>query len=262
MMADDDAALADQFKTFMTDVWARIAQDKHDENDYADLLKRADDMVAKHIDTKTDQVANIAFMEAELYIEVTTNSDKYDKAIAIIDRLKKDFPETRQGKNADKIVASFKENQAAEKIQSSLVAGASFPDFNETDFDGKPVSVAAHKGHLVLIDFWATWCPPCRGEFPNVKKTYETYHDKGFDIIGISLDEDKDKLAGYIKDNGITWPQYFDGKGWQNKLAVKYGIRSIPATILLDGDGKVLGKDLRGEDLKDAVAKAVAKGGA
>jgi thiol-disulfide isomerase/thioredoxin len=123
--------------------------------------------------------------------------------------------------------------------------------------------VAAHKGKVVLIDFWATWCGPCRAEFPNVKKTYQDYHDKGFDIVGISLDQDKGKLADYMKENGVTWQQYFDGKGWENKLAAKYGIRSIPATILVDADGKILGRDLRGDELPAAIAKAIAgKGGA
>jgi len=260
--AEEDAALTAQFQAFMTNVQARITQKERDESQYADLLKTADEMVAQHKAQKTDQVAHIVFMEAMLYVEVTTNSDRFEKAAALIDQLKKDFPDTKDGQNAEKTLANLKNGQEAEKIQSQLVAGAVFPDFNETDFDGKPVSVAAHKGHVVLVDFWATWCGPCRGEFPNVKKTYETYHPKGFDIIGVSLDKEKGKLADFIKDNGITWPQYFDGQYWQNKLAVRYGIRSIPATILIDSNGKIIGKDLRGEELQQAVAKALAGSGA
>jgi peroxiredoxin len=89
--------------------------------------------------------------------------------------------------------------------------------------------------------------------------TYNKYHDKGFEIIGISLDQDQAKLTNFTKSMNMTWPQIFDGQGWGNKLAVKYGIESIPATFLLDGEGKIIGRDLRGEELQAAVAKALAK---
>jgi hypothetical protein len=92
---------------------------------------------------------------------------------------------------------------------------------------------------------------------PNVLKTYEKHHDKGFEIIGISLDQDKQKLTSFTESKKMPWVQYFDGKGWQNKLASKYGIKSIPATYLLDGQGKIIAKDLRGEALEAAVAKAL-----
>jgi len=118
--------------------------------------------------------------------------------------------------------------------------------------------VEQQKG-LVLVDFWATWCGPCRAELPNVLKTYQKYHAKGFEIVGISLDDDQAKLTAFIKQQNMVWPQFFDGQGWQNKLAVKYGVESIPATFLLDGTGKIIGKDLRGEELDQAVGDALAK---
>jgi thiol-disulfide isomerase/thioredoxin len=107
------------------------------------------------------------------------------------------------------------------------------------------------------VDFWATWCGPCVAELPNVLETYQKYHDKGFDVVGISLDQDENKLKSFILQRKISWHQYFDGKGWENKLAVKYGISSIPATYLLDKDGKIVAKDVRGEELGKAVAKAL-----
>jgi len=150
---------------------------------------------------------------------------------------------------------------AGSRIASAenLAEGSKFPDFDVKDTAGKPLSIASLKGKVVLVDFWATWCPPCRAEVPNVVKTYEKYHPKGFEIIGVSLDQDQTRLTNFTKQQKMTWQQYFDGKGWGNKLATKYGVQSIPATFLLDGEGKIIAKDLRGEDLDQAVSKALAK---
>jgi thiol-disulfide isomerase/thioredoxin len=147
----------------------------------------------------------------------------------------------------------------ARKIQGTLVQGATFPDFDEKDLMDQPLSLSHFRGKVVLIDFWATWCVPCRAEVPNVVATFQKYHNQGFEIISVSLDKDQVKLTGFIKSMNMTWPQYFDGQGWQNKLVVKYGIEAIPATFLLDGEGKIIGKNLRGGALPQAVAKALAK---
>jgi alkyl hydroperoxide reductase subunit AhpC len=96
-------------------------------------------------------------------------------------------------------------------------------------------------------------------ELPNVLKTYTKHHSEGFEIIGVSLDDNQQKLESFLNGKGISWPQFFDGKGWNNKLAVKYGIQAIPATYLLDGNGVIIATDLRGKELEQAVAKALAK---
>jgi thiol-disulfide isomerase/thioredoxin len=232
---------------------ADIQAGKQTEADLTDDLKQFDVLLAEHKGEKTDAVADILFMKATLNSEVFQDNAKADKLIA---QLKAEFPDTH-------IVAALKQQEAAdaaaEKAQAGLVKGNKFPDFAEKDLDGKPLSIADYKGKVVLIDFWATWCGPCRAEIPNVVETYKKYHAQGFDIIGVSLDQDRQKLLSYTKDNGMTWPQYFDGQGWSNKLAVKYGIEAIPATYLLDGNGVIIGKDLRGDDLSQAVAKAVSK---
>jgi len=239
---------ATELKDLVTKVRAKLSQGKPTEKDLGDELKQFDTLLAEHKGEKTDDVARILLMKAMLYKQVL---DDTNKAAELMSQLERDFPDT-------KVVAGVKQQEAGEKIQAGLVAGSKFPDFSEKDVNGKPLSVANYKGKVVLIDFWATWCGPCVGELPNVLATYGKYHDKGFEIIGISLDQDKSKLISFIKDKNIAWQQFFDGQGWQNKLAAKYGVQSIPATYLLDGEGKIIAKGLRGEALDEGVSKALA----
>lgn len=125
---------------------------------------------------------------------------------------------------------------------------------NTTDTDGNAIKISDYNDKLVLIDFWATWCGPCIGELPNVKEAYSKYKSKGFDIIGISLDSDLEKLATFVEKKEMPWRQVSDGKQWSSKFARHYGINSIPATFLLK-NGKVVAKDLRGADLEKAIIK-------
>jgi thiol-disulfide isomerase/thioredoxin len=131
-------------------------------------------------------------------------------------------------------------------------ATSTTPDIKFTAIDGREVDLAKLKGKVVLVDFWATWCGPCVGEIPNVKKTYETYHDKGFEIVGISLDSDRAALETFVKEHGMSWPQYFDGKGWKNAISTRFGINAIPATWLIDKDGNVATTNAR-ENLAEKV---------
>jgi len=130
-------------------------------------------------------------------------------------------------------------------------------DLKFTAVDGTAIDLANMRGKVVLVDFWATWCPPCREEVPNVVATYKKLHDKGFEIVGISLDQDKDKLLAFTKDNGMTWPQYFDGQGWNNTISKSFGINSIPAMWLVDKKGMLVTTDGR-EDLAAQVEKLLA----
>ena len=240
-----------ELKALVTRVNDDIKAGKRTEAALADDLKQFDALLAEHQGEKTDAVARILFMKAMLYAEVMNNPTKADQ---LMKQLKNDFKGTAFITNLEQ---REQMQQQAEKTRTSLVAGAVFPDFSEKDVNGQPLSLAGYKGKVVLIDFWATWCGPCRGEIPNVVATYQKYHGQGFEVIGVSLDQDRQKLLDYTKQMNMSWPQFFDGQGWSNKLAAKYGIESIPATFLLDGQGRIIGVDLRGDALKAAVAKAL-----
>jgi peroxiredoxin len=242
-----------ELKDLVTKIKTDIQAGKRTEAALADDLKQFDVLLAEHKGEKTDAVAHILYMKATLYSEVIGNTEKANE---LLKQLKTEFQGTQFVADLEKQEAAA---AAAKKIQDGLVVGAKFPDFNVSDLNGKSLSVANYKGKVVLIDFWATWCGPCVAELPNVLDTYQKYHSQGFAIVGVSLDEDRQKLESFVKEKNMTWQQYFDGKGWQNELAVKYGIEAIPATFLLDGNGKIIGKDLRGEELQAAVANAVAK---
>jgi thiol-disulfide isomerase/thioredoxin len=128
--------------------------------------------------------------------------------------------------------------------------GQPAPAFVQNDPNGKPISLASFKGKYVLLDFWASWCGPCRAENPNVVAAYQKYSPKGFTILGVSLDNNKDKWLAAVKKDQLAWTQVSDLKGWQNKVADLYGIKGIPMNYLLDRDGKIIAKGLRGEDLE------------
>ncbi len=140
-----------------------------------------------------------------------------------------------------------------------LRTGAVPIELKATDLKGAPISFNDYKGKVVLVDFWATWCPPCRAEMPNVIANYNKYHDQGFDIVGISLDEDKGALDKYIADNKMPWRQVFDGKGWESEAGKTFGVRAIPFAMIIGRDGKIAALNARGEALEAAITKALAE---
>jgi len=135
--------------------------------------------------------------------------------------------------------------------------GTVLPEFKQNDVNGKLVSLASLRGKYVLIDFWASWCGPCRAENPNVVKTYNKFKDKNFTVLGVSLDQDKPRWLEAIKKDGLSWTHVSDLKYWNNEVAVQFGIQSIPANFLIDPNGVIIGRDLRGDDLVKALTAVI-----
>lgn len=137
----------------------------------------------------------------------------------------------------------------AMQAEKQKMIGKQFTDLEEADVNGEMHKLSEYvgKGRWVLVDFWASWCGPCRAEMPNVVANYEKYHDKGFDIVGLSFDKSKDAWVRAISDLQMPWIHLSDLKGWQSVASSVYNIRSIPASLLIDPKGKIVAVDLRGE---------------
>ena len=162
---------------------------------------------------------------------------------------------------------NLKNSEGGKQIKIAIEAlkltsiGATAPDFTQNDVNGIPVRLSSFRGKYVLLDFWASWCPPCRQENPNVVKLYNKYKGKGFTVLGVSLDKAEGKAAwlAAIKNDGLTWTQVSDLKYWSNFVATLYGVQSIPQNFLIDPQGKIIAKDLRGDDLDNVLEKYLGK---
>jgi peroxiredoxin len=140
------------------------------------------------------------------------------------------------------------------QVMKAVAVGQKAPDFTMNDVEGNPVALSSKIGtKLLLVDFWAAWCGPCRQENPNVVKVYNEFNKKGFDVYGVSLDQEKDAWVKAIADDKLTWTHVSDLQYWSNAAAKMYAVNSIPANFLLDESGTIIGRNLRGEDLYNKV---------
>jgi peroxiredoxin len=248
-----DPAFKKDFDNLITKVQAKVDQGKRNETDFAGDFKEFDALIAKYKNATQDERFALRVNKGKLYLMILQDPVK---ALPIFQQIKNDFPSIQLNGDTDTFLAGVKEEADKKAIRDALV-GVPFPDFNEKDIADNDLSVSKYKGKVILLDFWATWCPPCVAEVPEIQKLYNKYHDKGFEVIGISLDIDKSDLERFIKQRKMPWPQYFDGQRFDNKLALKYGITSAPSTFLIGRDGKVIKQIMGPDELDEEIAKAM-----
>ncbi|MDD3977811.1 MAG: TlpA disulfide reductase family protein, partial [Methanomicrobium sp.] len=153
---------------------------------------------------------------------------------------------SKRMQNSEKVLGWVKR---LEEAKLAVSGNQTAPEFTLNDAGGEPVSLASYRGSFVLVDFWASWCVPCRAENPNVLAAYEKYKDKNFHVLGISLDTEKDRWLKAVAEDKLPWKQLCDFLANKSEVAQLYNISSIPSNILIDPNGKIVGKNLRGKDL-------------
>jgi thiol-disulfide isomerase/thioredoxin len=178
-----------------------------------------------------------------------------DKEFAIYEAIVKQLSDGFSGSpTIENVKQQFNEAKLKKASQNLLAPGKPAPNFTQNDVNGKPLSLADLKGKVVLIDFWASWCGPCRKENPNVVKLYEKYKDAGFTIMSVSLDKDKSNWLAAIEKDNLVWPYHVsDLKQWSNEVARLYQVSSIPFTVLVDKNGNIIDTKLRGVELEQAL---------
>ncbi|MDF2433306.1 MAG: hypothetical protein JWP44_2937 [Mucilaginibacter sp.] len=200
-----------------------------------------------------------AEQKAALKIFIASNPDSYLSLLALYSVGGPSPDPTELDPLYNSLSERLKNTETAKVFKNALdglrvtAIGATAPDFSQADVNGAPVKLSSFRGKYVLIDFWASWCGPCREENPNVVKAYNRYKEKNFTILGVSLDrpEGRDNWIAAIKSDGLSWTQVSDLKFWNNAAAALYKVTAIPANFLIDPNGKIIARDLRGDDLEN-----------
>lgn len=201
-----------------------------------DLLTARRKVIAAHFIVKNPNSPVASFIALRELATENPDVNLLDSVYQVMDTaVQSDY----YGAQLKELIASLKQT----------AVGQPAPNFTLNDTSGKPVSLDSYKGKVVLVDFWASWCGPCRRENPNVVKAYRKFHPKGLEILGVSLDEKHDKWVAAIARDMLGWQHVSDLKGWNNVVAKQYAVRSIPNNYLIDKDGKIIAKTLYGDNL-------------
>ena len=214
------------------------------------------DISLKHVENHPKSFISLFFITQF----ISDPSFDVARATKMYENLDPVLKNTKEGKNINKKLNSLKTAEKKNDTSTTAVEiGTLAPDFSAPNTDGVDTSLKSSLGKLTLIDFWASWCGPCRVENPNVVALYKDFHAKGLNIIGVSLDEKADKWKDAIAKDKLTWTQISNLKGWNDPIAKRYFVDGIPATFLLDEKGVVIARDLRGEEPRAKVASILSK---
>ncbi|WP_298309354.1 TlpA disulfide reductase family protein [Flavobacterium sp.] len=222
---------------------------------YVKIQKEMDDYMNQYPDENPNSYISLLLVE-RLF---SSQDFKYEKVKKTFENLNEKFRNTTKGKAiSDKlktIEKNMKNPAAAEKLNSLKLA----PDFSAKSPNGKTISLKESLGKVTIIDFWASWCGPCRKENPNVVALYNEFHSKGLNIIGVSLDDEATKWKEAIAKDKLTWNQVSNLKGFEDPIATLYDVQQIPTTFVLDSKGNIVAKDLSGDELKAKVQELLAQ---
>jgi peroxiredoxin len=215
---------------------------------YEKMIASYSDVIAKKIKENPSSLASIMAIQQikpEIYLDVYKALDK---------GLSEKYPNNADIKSFHGMV---QQTEMMVSRTQAIKVGAEAPELILPMPNDKDLPLSALRGKVVLIDFWASWCGPCRKELPNVKRCYEKYKSKGFEILGVSLDKNRDEWIEAISKEGLTWPQVSDLKFWQSEAVQIYAVQSIPYTVLIDKNGIIIATDLRGAELDKKLAEVL-----
>lgn len=225
--------------------------------------KQKDTAYLNSLDNRANEIRDEIIAAKMKYVKA--NHEHYMALMAFNSTLPPEFDAVAAEKEFNLFDASLRKSDLGQELDARIQKvkktqdGAVAPDFTQQDVNGKAVKLSDFRGKYVLLDFWASWCGPCRRENPNVVAAYNNYKDKGFTVLGVSLDKpaDRDKWIAAIEKDGLPWTQVSDLKAWDNEAAKLYEVNAIPMNFLIDPNGKIIGKYLRGEALEAALKKVM-----